>query len=148
MPQSVHHLHHGVGGGVVADGIVTAGDIVVNSAGDGYTGNAVVTQMPCTPERAVTADDHHTLNAVAVAGIDSLLHTLFGGEFRATGGVKHRAAPLNDAGNRTQIHGDQLVIDKTAVSTYHAVYFHAVGNGCAHHGTHGGVHAGGVTAAG
>lgn len=73
VPQLVDHFHACVQGGIVANGVFTAGDVVIDGAGDADAGHAVAGQILRAAEGTVAADDHHAFDAVVPAGLHCLL---------------------------------------------------------------------------
>ena len=148
VPQLVHHFHHGVDGGVVADGLVAAGNVVVDGARQPDAGDAMGGQIPGALEGAVAADDYHAFNAVLVAVVHGFLHTFLGAEFGAAGGIQDGAASMDGIGYAAQIHGNQFAFNQTIIAPHHAEHFHPLMETGTHDGAHGGVHARGIAAAG
>ena len=72
VAQLVDGLDRGVHGGIVADGVLTAGDIVIDGAGDADAGNALVGQRAGAHEGAVAADDNQRIDAQLLAAGQSL----------------------------------------------------------------------------
>lgn len=63
IPDLVDHLHRRIHSSVVTDGILGAGDVVVNGPGKPHAGDAHGRQVSGAPERAVAADHDQTVHA-------------------------------------------------------------------------------------
>ena len=148
VAQFIDHFEAGVEGRVISDGLLTAGDIVVDGAGQADTGNPPLGQILGAAERAVAADDYQPLNAVLPAGSHRFLHPLFGAELGATGGIQHGAAPMDDVRHAAQIHLHKVPVDQAVVPTVHAIHLHTLAQSGTDNGPHGGIHARSVPAAG
>ena len=148
VTQLVHHLHAGIHGRIKADGILTAGNIVVNGPRNADTGQPTTGQILSAAEGAVATDDHHAVDPHFPTVGDGLLHALLRAEFRAAGRIQHGTAAVDDIRNTAQIHGLDIPIDQAVISTVNAKRLHALAQGRAHHGTNGGIHAGGIPSAG
>ncbi len=66
VAQFINGVDGRVAGGVKADGVVGAGNIVINGAGDADTGHTQPGQ-PCAAERAVAAAADQAVNAQKTA---------------------------------------------------------------------------------
>ena len=148
VPQTVNALHGGIGGGIEADGIVGADDVVVDGTRHAHHGHAESGQILRPPEGAVAADGHDAVQPQQLAGVGGLLLSLRRAELVAAGGVENGAAPVDDAADAAGIHGTDIPGDKARPAPADAHALDAVLHCRPHHRTDGGVHAGGVAAAG
>ena len=148
VPQTVDGVHGGIGGGVEADGVVGADDVVVDGGGDADHGHAGLGQRLCAPEGAVAADGHDAVQTQKLAGGGSPLLACLGAEFVAAGGVEDGAASIDDMGDGAGVHTDDIAVDKAVVAAADADALDAAVQAVADYGADGGVHTRGVTAAG
>ena len=148
VAQLVDHFQSGVHGCIIADGVLGAGDIVVDGAGQTDHRDAAVCQLAGTTVGTVAADDDQCINAQFAALGRALILTFLGLELQAAGRVKDRAAGLNDVGDTAQIHFKAFAVQQTIVAALNADHPIALVQTCTHHRTNCGIHAGGVAAAG
>ena len=148
VPQLVDALHRRVGGGVEADGIVGADDIVVDGAGNTHHGDAPLAQILGAPEGAVAADGHDAVQSQQLAGIIGLLLPCLGAELLAAGGIQDGAAPVDDAADAGAVHLHEVAVDEALPAAADAHHLDAPAQGAAHHGADGGVHTRRVAAGG
>ena len=148
VTQLVDALHGGVGGGVKADGIVGADDIVVDGAGDAHHGDAPLAEILRAPEGAVPADGHDAVQSQQLAGFIGLLLALLGAELLAAGGVQHGTAPVDDTADAGAVHLHEVAVDEALPAPADAHHLDAPAQGAAHHGADGGVHTRRVAAGG
>ena len=148
VPQFVDHLHGGIHGGIIADGVLAAGDVVVDGAGDADAGDPYVGEVLRAAERAVAADDHQAVDAVLLAHLFALHDAGHLFELQAAGSVENGAAPLNDLGHRADAHVHDLLVEKTGIAAHDPLDLDAHGDGGADDCANGGVHARGIPAAG
>ena len=148
VADPVDHLHSRVQGRVISNGVIRAGNVVVNGAGHADAGNARTGQVPGSAEGAVAANHHHAVNALFAAHVGGLLHAFGGVELGAAGGEQGRAAMLHDVGHAAHVHFLQIPIEQAIVAAHHAIDLHAKAQARTHHCAHRGVHAGGIAAAG
>ena len=148
VPQLVDGLQGGVAGGVVADGVAGAGDVVVDGAGDAHHGEAPLRQAEQALEGAVAADADERIQAQHLAGGHGTLLAGGGLELLAAGGVEHGAAPAGQIADALKIQLGKIAVDQTVIAApdAHALNTHVLaGTG---HSTDSGIHAGGVSPAG
>ena len=148
VAQFIHHLHRGVHSGIVADGVLAAGDVVVNGAGNADAGDPQIGQSLGAAERTVAADDNDRVDAQLLAHFGALFLALLGLELKATGGIKNGAAAVDDLGNAPQVHLIGLTVQQTVESALDSDHPHAVAQGGTHNGAHSSVHTRRVAAAG
>ena len=67
VAQFIDGFHRGVHGRVVADGVLAAGDVIVDGAGQTDAGDALVGQRPGAHEGTVAADDDQRIDAQFLA---------------------------------------------------------------------------------
>ena len=143
----VDHFHAGVERRVITDGVLAAGNIIINSAGDTDTRHTMARQILCTAERTVATDHDHTADAFIAAGFDRFLHTLFGLELFAAGRIQHGTAAMDDIRHTAQIHFLHIAVDQAVISTVHTVNVDSFAQRRAHDRTNGSIHTGCVAAA-
>ena len=154
VPQLIHTLDGRVAGGVKADGIVGAADVVVDGGGDAHhlKGLPLLGQLAGQgqgpPEGAVAADGHDALQPQQLAGGDGLLPALRRHKLLAAGGIQHGAALVDNMADAVAVHADKVVVDETVPAPADADALNAPVHRRAHHCPHRRVHAGGVAAAG
>ena len=148
IAQLVDELDDGVHRGIEADGVVGGGDVVINSAGDTYAGNAVSGQVGSASEGAVAAQRHDAVDAEAMAGVYRLLHALLGLELGAAVGIKYRAALVDDVGNVAHAEGLYISVDKSRVSAINSHDLNATRERGTGNGSDSGVHSGCIAAGG
>ncbi len=145
----VDALHDGVEGCVVADGGVCAEEVVVDGAGEADDGEVeLVGEDAGAGERAVAADYHERVDAVAAQCVIGELSSFGGLELLATGGLEYGAAALYDVGDVGCGELDDFVGHQPAVSAVYAFDFESGEYGRACDGADRRVHAGGVTSGG
>ena len=108
VAQAVNGVHGGVGGGVKADGIVGAGDVVVDGGGHAHHGDAGLGQGFCAAEGAVAADGHNAVEPQELAGGRRAQLTLLSAEFVTAGSVENGAAAVDDMGDGTGVHSENI----------------------------------------
>ena len=148
VAQLVDHLHGGVHGGVVADGVVGAGDVVVDGAGQADHRDAAVGQLAGAAVGAVAADDHQRVDAQLTALGRALVLALLGLELQAAGGVQDGAAVLDDVGDAAQVHLVALAVQQAVVAALDADHPVPLVDAGADDRAHRRIHAGCVAAAG
>ena len=148
VAQLVDHLQSSVHSGIVTDGVVGAGNIVVDGAGQADHRDAAVCQLTGAAVRTVAADDHQRVNAQLTALGCALILALFGLELKAACGVEDGAAGRDDVRNTAQVHFEALAVQQTVIAALDADHAEALVQAGTDHGTDSCVHAGGVAAAG
>ena len=148
IPETVNALQSGVAGGVVADGIAGAGNVVVDGAGDAHHGNASLGQCQQAVEGTVTADAHQGVQTQQLAGGHGLLLAFLGHKFLAAGRVQHGTAAAGNVTNAFKIQLHKVAVDQAVVAAANADDFNAQVQGHTNNGADGSVHAGGIAAAG
>ena len=148
VAQFIDSLDSSVHGCVVTDGVFTAGNVGIDGAGQADAGDALVGQRTGTHEGAVAANDNQCVDAQFFAAGKALGLAFLGLELQAACRIEDRAAAVDDLRYAADVHFVNFAIDQAVVATldtHHAVTFaDASANDCAN----GGIHAGGVTAAG
>ena len=148
VAQFINGVDGRVAGGVKADGVVGAGNIVINGACDADAGHAQPGQLLCAAERAVAAAADQAVNAQKTAVVCRTLAVLRVKHLLAAGGIKHGAA-LHE--QTVHIPGGQhaeIVADQSGVTVENAKYFNVIGDAHAGNGADDRIHAGGIAAAG
>mgnify|MGYP000187626894 CR=1 FL=1 len=93
IAQTVDALDGGVGGGIEADGIVGADDVVVDRAGNAHAGHAELAQLQRTVIGTVASDDDNAFNP----HFPDVAHGV-SAAFRGEGIRRHRAVRRLRAG--------------------------------------------------
>ena len=148
VAQLIYALDRGIAGGVKADGVIRAADIVINRARNADARNALAGQRLCAAERTVAAAADQAVNAEVTAGVSRLLQTFLGQHFLAACGVQHGAALADDAVYTAGTHLDDVAVDETAVTAANAENGNIVCACAADYRADECVHAGCVAAAG
>ena len=148
VAQLVDHLQSSVHSGIVTDGVVGAGNIVVDGAGQADHRDAAVCQLTGAAVRTVAADDHQRVNAQLTALGCAFILALFGLELKAACGVEDGAAGRDDVRDTAQVHFEALAVQQTVIAALDADHAEALVQAGTDHGTDSCVHAGGVAAAG
>ena len=148
ITQFINGLYRGIHGCIIANGILAAGNIVINGAGNANAGNALVRQCAGAHERTVAADDHEGINAKFLTACKAFGLAFLGFELQAAGSIQNRTAAVDDLRHAADVHLVAFAVDQaviTALNAHHAV---ALGDACADNGAYRCIHAGGVAAAG
>ena len=148
IAQTVDALDGGVGGGIEADGIVRADDVVVDRAGNADDGHAEAGQILRAAERTVAADGDDAVESEQLAGVGGLLLPLLRAEFLAAGGIEHSPAAVDDAAHAPGIERQNIAVNQSVPAAADADALDPETGGGARHGADGRVHAGGVAAGG
>ena len=148
VAQTVDALHRRVGGGIKADGVIGAVDVVVDGTGDAHHGDTELGQILRAAERTVAADGHQTVQPQQLAGVGRLPLTLLSAELVAPGAVQDGAAPVDDPADAGIVHFHEVPGDQTGIASADAYALDAAGQRAAYHRTDAGVHARCVAAAG
>ena len=148
VPQLVDALHRRVGGGVEADGVFGADNVVVDGAGDAHHGYAAFAELLGSPEGAVAADGHDAVQPQQLAHAGGLGLALRRAELLAAGGIENGAAAVDDAADAAGIHAVKIPVDEAGPAPADADALDAPIQSRAHHGPHRRIHARCVAAAG
>ena len=73
VTQLIDHFHSRVHGGVIANGVIAAGNVVINGARNANAGDALRCHVLAAAERTVAANDNKRVNARVAAGLGSPL---------------------------------------------------------------------------
>ena len=103
IAQFIDHLNGGVHCSIKADGVITAGNIVINGAGDANARNALCCHIFAAAERTVAANDNKRINAVFTAALSSFFLAFQCLELQAACSVKNCAAAMNDTGHTAYV---------------------------------------------
>ena len=133
VTQAVDRLHGGVGGGIVADGVVGADDVVVDRRRNAHHAHALLAQLHKTAERAVAADGDDAVQPQQLTGGGSLLLTLQRAELLAARGVEHRAAAVDDVRDALGVQLNEVAGDQTVVAAANADALDPAEGGGTHH---------------
>lgn len=106
----INSLHGSVYSRIKTDGIIRACNIQVNGSGKTDRIDPVPGKRPCAHIGAVPADDHHAVDPVLPADIRALLLALLRLEFHAARRSQNRTAPLDNIGNASRLHVNDLFI--------------------------------------
>ena len=154
VPQLVDAFDGGVAGGVKADGVVGAADVVVNSGGDAHhlqvqpLLRGLTAEGQGASEGAVSADGHDTVQPQEPAGGQGFGPAGGLPELLAAGGVQHGAALVDNVADAGGAHVGKVAGDEAVPASPDTYALHALANGRADHGADSRVHARGVSAAG
>ena len=148
ITQLVDHLQCGVHGGVITDGVIGAGNIIVDRTGQTDHRDAAVCKLTSTTVRAVAADDDQSIDSKLTALCSALVLTFLGLELKAAGRIQDRAASLNDVGDAAQVHFKALAIQQTIVAALNADHPITLVQTGTNHSTNCSIHTGGIAAAG
>ena len=147
VAQFVDGFHSRVHGRVVADGIFTAGNVVVDGAGDADAGNALIGQRPGAHKGTVAADDHKGIDSQLLAAGQTLGLTFFGLELQAAGSVQNRTAAVDDLRHAADIHLVAFTVDQSIIAALNAHHAVTAGDAGTHDCAYSGVHTGRIAAA-
>ena len=148
IAQLVDHLQSGVHSGIVTDGVVGAGNIVVDGAGQADHRDAAVCQLTGTTVRAVTTNDDQSIDAELTALCSALILTLFSLELQAAGSIQDGTTCRDDVRDTAQVHLKALAVQQAVVATLNADHTETLVQAGTNHGANRGVHARSVTATG
>ena len=160
IAEGIEQAQRGVQSGVEADGLLGGGDIVIDGGGNADGGDAVVGQVGSTAEGTVSADGNDRVDVVLIAGAESLVHALGGGELGTAAGVQDGAAAGHDVGHAGGVEGAQVALtddlgvgfvrgmEQTRVAAEDTHHLKALTQGAAGSGTDRRVHTGGIAARG
>ena len=116
----VDALDGGVAGGVKADGIVRAADVVVDGGGNAHhlQPHPRICRLPGQgqrpPEGAVAADGHDAVQPQQLAGPDGFLPARLIHELLAAGRIEDGAAPVDDVADTAAVQPDKVTGDQPA----------------------------------
>ena len=113
--EFVDGLDGGVGGGIEPDGVMRAGDVVVDRAGYADRVDAVLGQLTRAAERAVPAYGDDAVDAEVFAVGGRALNALVRAELLAAGGIEDGAAARGDAVDRTRVQFDHVRMNEAVV---------------------------------
>ena len=147
VAQLINKLHNGVHCGVVADGVLRALDIVVDSSGQTYAGDTCLRKVSSASEGAIAADNHDACEIVSYADILSLEDILPLSEFLAACGENFCTAALDYISNISGGELDHIIVEQTVIAAANADNSEALLDGSSCNCTHCGIHAGSVAAA-
>ena len=144
----VDGVHGRIDGGVEADGVVGAGDIQVDGAGNADGVDAVSGQSLGSAVGAVAADDDDAVNAILSADLGALGLPFLRTEFRAPGRAQNGSAGLDDPGHVPGPHLIDLLVQKAPVAPFDAHDLYFAMKSFSYDRTNGRIHAGRIAAAG
>ena len=148
VTELVDAFNGSVCGSVETDAIICAGDVVVDRCRDTDNADAVLRKSQCAAECAVTADRDDAVKTKQLAGADSFVLPCFGHKFITPGGVEDRTAAIDNMRNALFVQLDDITVDQTVIASADAYDFNTAEDRRSDDRTHGGIHAGGVAAAG
>ena len=126
VPQLIDALNGGVGGGIEADAVVGAGDIVVDGTGNADDVDAVLAQRLSAPEGAVAADGNDAVQSQELAGGHRPALAFLGHKFLTAGSVQNGTAPIDRMGNALFIQTNDIAGDETVPAPADTVAFQSV----------------------
>ena len=147
VAQLVDHFQSGVHGCIIADGVLGAGNVVVDGAGQADHRNAAVCQLACAAVRTIAANDDQCVNAQLTTLGSTAVLAFLGLELQAAGSVQNSTAGRNDVRDAAQVHFKAFAVQQAVVTTLnadHAVTFVQAGTD---HSAHGSIHARSIAAA-
>ena len=100
----IDRLHRGVDCCVKTDSILGTCNIQVNGSRNTDGINTKRSQLACTSERTVSADDYHAVNTVLAADLSSQRLSFRSRKLRTSCGVKNRTTVIDDVGYASLIH--------------------------------------------
>ena len=101
-----------------------------------------------TAKRSVTTDGNDSVNTELAAGFNCLFHSLFGLEFGASVGIKHRSTLVDGVRHVTQAERLDISADKSRISSVYTHYLNTVCDCGADNRPDRRIHSGSITAGG
>ena len=147
VAQLIDHFQRGIHRGIVADGIIRAGNIVIDGAGQADHRDAAVGQLTSAAVRTITANDHQCIDPQLAAFLGTLVLTFLGLELQAAGSVKDRTACRNDVRDTAQVHFKAFTVQQAVIAALNADHTVTLMQAGTDYGAHSSVHAGSITAA-
>src|SRR5690554_3142753 len=148
IPNFVNGISSGSHGSIKTDGVIGAGDVIIDDPGNPHRSNSTFVKGQSSPERTFAADNNYGVNTSLAQVLDSLFLPFLSLKFFTAGSAQHSSAPLNNIGHRTEIHGFNIILydsPKSFLNTMDlAAHIYSLTNNC----PHGCVHAGSITATG
>ena len=141
ITQFINGLYRGIHGCIIANGILAAGNIIINGAGNAHAGNAQIGQRTRTHKGTVAADDDQRVDAQLLAAGNALRLTFCRLELKAAGGIQNRAAAVDDLRHAAHVHLVNFAVDQTVVTALDAHHAVALADTGANNGSDGCVHA-------
>ena len=89
VTQFIDSFHSGIHGRIITNGVLTAGNIVVDGAGQTNARNSLICQRTGAHERTVTTDNHQGIDSQFFAAGKAFGLTFLGLEFQATGCIQN-----------------------------------------------------------
>ena len=112
----VNGLHGGVDRSVKTNGVLCAGNVQVDCAGNAYGIDSQSGQSPGSPVGAVAANHDNTVYPMFLTDFRALLLILRLLELQAPGRAQNRTSPLDDVGHVPGLHVDNILIQQTVVT--------------------------------
>ena len=132
IPYLINRLHGCIDGSIKADGIVRTGNIEINGSGHTDGIDSKGGKLSCTHERAVSADDDHTVDSVLSTDFSTLLLSFRSRELLTTGSVEYGSAAADDVRHGVTVHIYNFFFQKAGITAHNPLYIQAVVNGCSH----------------
>ena len=148
IAQLVNAVDGGVAGGVKADGVVGAADVVVNGGGDPHDRDTQARQLQRAAEGAVASDGDDTVQPQHLAGVDRFQAALLAHKVLAAGGIKDGAAAGENVTDAGALELDKVTGDQALPAAANADALDAAVQRGTNHRAHSGVHARRVAPAG
>ena len=143
----VDRFNGGIDCGIEADGKVGSGDVLIDGARQADTGDIEFgAQLMGAAKGAVTADDDEAIDTELFQVGVCLFAAFMFEEFLAAGGLEDGAAALDDIGHASGVHGDDIVLDHSAITAHDAKYLHSIIYSGTNNGTDGGIHSRSIAA--
>ena len=140
ITNTVNHFHNSIKAGVITDSVITASNIVINSARKSYARNTSFAKVSCTTERTVAAYNNNALNTVLLAGTNCFSKTFFCSKLNRTSRVKDSTATIDNVWYASKVHFNEIAVDKTVIATNDTVNLNSVFACCTYYCTNSCIH--------
>ena len=148
ITQFIDGLYGSVHSRIVANGVLTAGNIVVDGARQTDAGNSLVGQCTGPHKGSVTTNNHQRINAQFLAAGQALGLPVLRLELQTTGRIQNRAAAVNNFRHAANVHLIAFAVDQAIVTALNAHHAISLTDTRTHNGANCRIHAGRVTATG
>ena len=141
ITQLIDRLHRGIDGGIEADRIIGTCDIEIDGTRHTDGVDAECTQLAGATEGTVTTDDNDSVDTMLTADLRTTGLALRCGKLLASCSVEDSTTTADGIRYRGRIHVDDLLLQKTRISSHDTLYLDALVNRRTNHATDTGVHA-------
>lgn len=146
IPDFVDAFHHRVGGGIKADGIIGAVEVVIDGSRQAYHGYGVFLRKDVgTPEAPITAHDDQGLDIALGKVLVGFAAAFRGAELLGAGGFEDGTPPVYDIPDGSKVHGAEFVLNQAIVAPYNPPDPVAVVDTTADQSPDTGIHARGIS---